>query len=210
MDEQVYRDPGGRPYAVRDGVSVWLPEYVDFAPRVLARVIDIAFVNALGFAGVLAASFGIGVVVTLAGRPVGPVAERLAGQSLGMWAVALVAAAVFETVAEGMHGSTPGKMILGLTVRADDCGFCGVKAALIRSFGYFVDGLVLGMPALMSMSTSPRRQRLGDKWARTVVVRTRSLDPSQLRPRGRFLAATGAAAIAYLALMSAGLLLRLL
>ena len=44
----------------------------------------------------------------------------------------------------------------------------------MRSLGYYVDGLFFGLVGWTSMSRSPTKQRLGDKWAGTVVVHNRS------------------------------------
>jgi len=42
-----------------------------------------------------------------------------------------------------MHGSTLGKLALSMVVVREDGSPCGLDAALLRSFAYFVDGLIL-------------------------------------------------------------------
>ena len=59
-----------------------------------------------------------------------------------------------------------------------------------RNLAYYVDSLFFGLVAYQKMSESPKRQRIGDHWGRTMVVRLAEIDPST-RPSGlRFAAAT--------------------
>jgi uncharacterized RDD family membrane protein YckC len=100
-------------------------------------------------------------------------------------------------------------MILGLTVLDATGGFCKPGAALGRELAYYIDALFFGIVAYASMNKSACQQRLGDKWAHTVVVRRRSLQPAQRRSTGRFVAAVAASCLVYCALMLASLLTRL-
>lgn len=93
---------------------------------------------------------------------------------------------------EGLHGSTLGKRICGITVVTEDLRPAGLVAALKRSVAYYLDSLFFGWIAARKMSESPRRQRHGDVWAGTMVVRIRSLDPASRRSSLRFLGAVAA------------------
>jgi uncharacterized RDD family membrane protein YckC len=157
------------------------------------------------FMGVLA-GIVLAVIRVLQHQPVRPAVSAASGWSL---ALSFVAAVAFHALAEGIHGSTPGKMMLGLTVLDSAGGFCKPGAALVRELAYFVDALFFGIVAYLSMKDSALRQRLGDKWAGTVVVRRRSLQPTQRRSTGRFIAAVAASCLAYGALILASFLARL-
>lgn len=68
-------------------------------------------------------------------------------------------------------GATPGMWVLGLRVVALRGGPPSVWDYLVRWFLFAVDGLLLGLVAGVSIAVTPRRQRVGDLLARTVVVR---------------------------------------
>jgi len=172
-------------------------EYAGFGIRLGARVIDLAVMAAAALttgavsgiiAVVLSAVLGIDTRGFLAGAGETGVAARL---------MAIFAAMVFAVVADSIHGSTPGKMILGLTVLGENGGFCGAAAAVRRELAYLLDSLFFGIPAFSSMRRTPRQQRIGDRWANTIVVRRRSLQPNQRRSGLRFAVATFAAIVAY-------------
>jgi uncharacterized RDD family membrane protein YckC len=91
---------------------------------------------------------------------------------LGMVGAWLALHFVYHTAFEGALGWTPGKKILGLRVTDLDCERAGWGAVLVRNLIRPFDaeyplGVFIGALAMM---LSPRRQRLGDRWARTLVV----------------------------------------
>jgi uncharacterized RDD family membrane protein YckC len=94
--------------------------------------------------------------------------------------------------AEGLHGSTLGKRICGLTVISENGTPATLPGALKRNIAYFWDALFFGLIAARKMSESPRNQRYGDVWGGTQVVRLSSLDASARRSWLRFLLATSA------------------
>lgn len=231
MNEQpIYHNAEGRAYTVRDGQSVWvgeesLPtptpypvtvptvapvpgptlEYVGFWPRAAARLIDLALIYAMAFASGIIVGFVIGFTAALSGRDAQAALDGLQAQSGASFGISLVAATIFYIIAESMHGSTPGKLILGFTVRAEDGSPCTVVQALKREIAYYVDGLVFGLPALSAMRSSARLQRIGDKWAKTVVVKTRSIPESERRSGLRFAGVTVLACAVYSALAVASI-----
>lgn len=89
-------------------------------------------------------------------------------------AVALISAGimwVYFTVPEALFGSTVGKLALGIRVVCADTGDKpDLRQASIRNAWRFIEILPLGIPALLATLSSPLRQRLGDRWARTLVV----------------------------------------
>lgn len=135
----------------------------------------ISLIRRLGAAGVdaLILFFGLGfVVAALLGRtstsPDGGIEFNLGGAS----ALVLFASwFVYFVAFEATLGATPGKLLLGVRVRTADGGRIGWLGALIRNLLRFVD-LCLGLVTLLLMVLTPRRQRLGDFAAGTVVVRS--------------------------------------
>jgi uncharacterized RDD family membrane protein YckC len=81
--------------------------------------------------------------------------------------------ALYYTLFEALVGATPGKMLMGLKVVMLDGRRCTITAALIRNLLRYVDAMPFGwyfVGAVLILAT-PRRQRLGDLAAGTVVRR---------------------------------------
>jgi uncharacterized RDD family membrane protein YckC len=72
--------------------------------------------------------------------------------------------------AEWRWGQTIGKNALGLRVTTESGERPGWNAAAIRNLFRLVDFLLIGP---IMIAASPRRQRLGDRLAHTVVIRDR-------------------------------------
>jgi membrane protease YdiL (CAAX protease family)/uncharacterized RDD family membrane protein YckC len=91
-------------------------------------------------------------------------------------AVAVLALVLFTAwfnyfaIAEWRWGKTIGKNALRLEVTAASGAPVTWNAAAIRNLARIIDVLVIG-PVLIA--TSPTRQRLGDRWAHTLVLRTK-------------------------------------
>jgi uncharacterized RDD family membrane protein YckC len=68
-------------------------------------------------------------------------------------------------------GVTPGMVVMGLRIECVRGGEPGVRDYLVRWFLFTVDGLLLGLVAVVSIAVTRRHQRVGDLIARTVVVR---------------------------------------
>ncbi len=83
----------------------------------------------------------------------------------------LAAEFVYFSVCEGVLGTTLGKRVFGLrVVRAADGRPCGPFAAVVRTVLRLVDNILLSLPGITFIISSPRRQRLGDRAAKTLVV----------------------------------------
>lgn len=79
-------------------------------------------------------------------------------------------------VMESFEGKTIGKKLLKLkVVKLDGSSYRGMDA-FKRRICDWIDFMFLGLPALIISSNMRLRQRLGDIWARTVVVN----DPGEL------------------------------
>lgn len=91
------------------------------------------------------------------------------------WDVAVPALIAFAylVVLEGVAGATIGKVVVGIRVRGLDGSRIGLGAAAIRNLARAVDAFPYVIPYLVgaiSVSRSETKQRLGDRWAKTVVV----------------------------------------
>ena len=180
---------------------------VGFWPRVGARVIDLIvhYLIAL-LAGFL---FGIIVVVAArtAGQPPAMLFAKRGQQGLAVYLFALLGSVAYETICEGWHGSTLGKLLLSMVVVQEDGAPCRPGPALVRSFAYFFDALFFGLIAYLAMNKTPQEQRHGDVWAHTIVAKREDAPPPSLRSRGRFAAVFLFAAMADAVLIMMGLLL---
>ncbi len=79
---------------------------------------------------------------------------------------------LYFTVAEGAMGRTLGKAILGIEVRGENGGAITWKQSVVRNVTRLVDEMpALYLLGLASILIGPRRQRVGDRFARTLVVR---------------------------------------
>jgi uncharacterized RDD family membrane protein YckC len=82
----------------------------------------------------------------------------------------------------GWRGQTPGKRALGLRVVGDDGAPVSPLASLLRNALRVVE-LPLGYaPAVLLVALSPRRQRLGDLVAGTLVLQERRYDLARYGP----------------------------
>ncbi len=78
---------------------------------------------------------------------------------------------VYLFLLEGLAGATPGKFILGLSVKTVDGAPCGVGRALVRNILRVVDAIGVYLVALISALVTKKKQRVGDLAAHTVVVK---------------------------------------
>jgi uncharacterized RDD family membrane protein YckC len=184
-----------------------LIEGVSFWPRVGARMIDIAVMTFLGF--VAGALFGVvlAVVATMLREPLAVVAARYHRAGIAVFIFSVLAGVAYHTIFDGLHGSTVGKLMLGMVVVREDGTPCDLSAALKREIAYFFDALFFGLIGYVSMKKSPQEQRYGDHWAHTIVGRRSAVAPQYLRSGRRFAGALALASLANIGLVIVGLLL---
>jgi uncharacterized RDD family membrane protein YckC len=105
---------------------------------------------------------------------------------LGMIGVWLALHFAYHFLLEWALGWTPGKRILGLRVAALDGSPVGFRGALLRNLSRILDAeypLAVFLGGFLLM-TSARRQRLGDRWGRTLVVQDAPVSRPSPRTRG--------------------------
>jgi uncharacterized RDD family membrane protein YckC len=73
---------------------------------------------------------------------------------------------------EGMMGATFGKVLAGIKVVNSEGGLVGMRGSLIRNLVRPVDAIGAYIVGAIAVVSSPRRQRLGDMVAGTVVVKS--------------------------------------
>ena len=92
------------------------------------------------------------------------------------WRFALAWIAVpltYVVLFEWLASATPGKFMVGIRVRKDTGGRVGFGQSLGRNAARLIDGLPYIIPYLVGglvVLGSDTRQRLGDRWASTVVI----------------------------------------
>lgn len=157
------------------------PEPKVRAPVVIAEGLDVRALRRRLAAGLVDAVLmiaGLALVVGIWGNNSADLeGGRLAlGLSLGWqpFLFYLLTILVCYFLFEGARSVTPGKLALGLRVVKYDGSPCGWVAALRRSILRPVDALPFAVPYLVGLATaglSARRQRLGDIFAGTLVVK---------------------------------------
>lgn len=108
-----------------------------------------------------------------------PDGEQVTGISIALsgrqWGFVLLVGLVYAVAAEAVLGATVGKLLLGLRVVRFDGTPIGWTRAAVRNFLRVVDGFPFVVPYLLgwavALGDARQRQRLGDRVARSVVVR---------------------------------------
>jgi uncharacterized RDD family membrane protein YckC len=154
--------------------------YGDFLIRVVARLLDLGVSTGLSYAGGMIGGFALLTLANLHAVSSGAV-QYAAGRSTALFISASLTGLVYESAAESIGGATVGKWICGLRVLREDLSPCTVGAAIGRNLAVYIDSLFFGLIAFRSMSRSRKKQRLGDRWAKTIVVTARTLPAIALR-----------------------------
>lgn len=175
-----------------------------FWVRVGARVVDTITHNVIWYVTSFLIGIAIGLYGMLTGAPVSQLFSQADSSPFMGFVLALVGSIFYHTTCEYLAGASLGKLLFKLYVKSEDGQRISLMAAFIRSCAYFVDGIFFGIIAYESMKISPLRQRLGDRWAKTVVVERANLLPSQIPSGWTFLLALIAAILVdgFIALIS--------
>ncbi|MCE9596117.1 MAG: RDD family protein [Planctomycetes bacterium] len=103
----------------------------------------------------------------------GGAAAMLLKDGAQRYVLGAVVYAAYYFLLEGLTGRTIGKFSQGLVVKRVDGGRAGWREAACRSLIRLVEVnplLLGGLPAAITINHSEKHQRLGDMWARTVVI----------------------------------------
>ena len=160
---------------------------VGFWPRTAGRLIDLLVHIGVGVVAGVTVAFVVVFYAALSAQPFEPLIARLGATSLSTFVFSLLGALGYQTICEGISGSSLGKRVLGFTVVQEDSSPCRMRSAFIRSLSYYLDSLCLGIVAYLAMQRTPMQQRHGDGWAQTVVVHRKKLAPERQSGMLRFL-----------------------
>jgi len=140
-------------------------EYVGIGIRFVAVLID-------SFIAVLI----LGLLMSVAGYDI----STTTGFGLNLVSAAMIGGFfLYFVLMEGFFGTTVGKMIFRVRIVKEDGRPCGLGAAVVRNLLRFIDGLpALYLIGAILIMRSNNKQRLGDRVAKTVVVKLRRGFPS--------------------------------
>jgi len=82
-----------------------------------------------------------------------------------------IAIAAYRILCDVRFGRSVGKLPFGLRVVSQTGGRITYRQAVTRFAGTFLDMMVFGLPAILSMNATQLHQRLGDRMAGTYVVK---------------------------------------
>ncbi len=141
--------------------------YATHSQRIVAFLIDMSIII-----GIMAVFFYIGGIIGLYDL------TDVFGLLTSIWFVAFtmwlwVVQAIYFTIFEAWKGQSPGKKLIGIKVTNDEHKKCGFMDAFTRNVVRLFDMVLLfyGI-SLIVMKIYPKRQRIGDKVAKTVVMKT--------------------------------------
>ena len=138
---------------------------VGVGPRAVAFLIDW-----------LLFAFMIAIVWVAAGADSATEQNLISNPNTGLSLIITVAALVYFGGLESAWGTTVGKRALGLRVAMVDGTPVTGRAVLIRTLGRLLDCFLLSpVVAAIFVWASPRNQRIGDRWANTIVIRGRRI-----------------------------------
>ena len=134
-------------------------EHVGVGLRAVATIIDTALLFVIGYF----------IAVFTGGTVEG--GFHLMGGPAFLW---LLVALVYYIVLEAGFGTTLGKRLIGLSVvRLEGGSPIDWQASIVRNVLRLVDGFLFYLVGAIAVWTSDKKQRIGDRVAGTVVVRTR-------------------------------------
>ena len=79
---------------------------------------------------------------------------------------------LYFAILEGTMGATLGKKLVKIKVVREDGSACGIGPAFVRSLLRIIDGLpFLYIIGMVLIARSDKKQRLGDRLAKTIVIK---------------------------------------
>ena len=165
------------------------PEPGGFWIRAGAHGIDWVGTSILSILGVLTVAVFSGLLVVATHHKYAGFLPVLRHPSWLQYVTGILVTITYQAVCESVGGATLGKRLCGLQVVSENFGPVTLMQAIKRSVTLFIDGFFFGAVAWHHMSDSPMKQRIGDSWAGTYVVKRRTLPEAQQRTMKIFLAA---------------------
>jgi len=78
---------------------------------------------------------------------------------------------IYFIALEGTIGATIGKLVCKIRVKKENGDACRIWEAFVRNILRIVDGLAFYLVGIILIAISDKKQRLGDKVAKTVVLK---------------------------------------
>jgi len=123
------------------------------------------------FVSILIDGIILGIISFAVGLALGVFSRPPAGAPFAWWAVSFIITIAYFTYLEGSKGQTIGKMITKIKVVREDGRPIDMSQAFIRNILRLIDGLIAYLIGAILIWRSDKKQRLGDRIAKTVVVR---------------------------------------
>lgn len=164
-------------------------EGAGFGVRFGARVIDMVIHYIIWFAIPFVVGTIVAVYAAIAEIPLDQILDNSMPPLLIRFLLPTTSYVLFYAFSECIAGTTVGKLIFRLHVVSIKSKPITFSAALKRSLSFYVDSLLLGLVAYDSMRKSLLNQRIGDRWADTVVVPRANLISSQIPSTGKYILA---------------------
>jgi uncharacterized RDD family membrane protein YckC len=135
-------------------------EPVGVGLRAVATVIDTALLMVVGY------------ILALVTGNTTATGFNLSGGPFFIW---LLIAIGYYTALEARPGQTFGKRLINLkVVKLEGAGPIDMQAAIVRNVLRLVDGFLFYLIGAIAVWASEKKQRLGDRVAGTIVVRSRT------------------------------------
>jgi uncharacterized RDD family membrane protein YckC len=123
------------------------------------------------FVSLVIDSIIIGIIIGALGTILG-VEMMESGTAPWYWGVfSFIIYLAYYTYLEGSRGQTIGKMITRIKVVREDGRPIDMNQALTRNILRIIDGFIGYLIGAILIWRSDKKQRLGDRWANTVVVK---------------------------------------
>jgi uncharacterized RDD family membrane protein YckC len=177
--------------------------------RFLARLIDTVFGLGIGFVAGLVTGIILAILAKTGGIEPGW-QKNLHGFSLATLAFAFLGNILYHFFCEGIHGATLGKLCCGIRVVRLDGSPSNFRGAIIRTLAFYIDSLFFGLVALNSMNKSSLKQRYGDVWGKTLVLKDNDIAPESQRSPMHFILGFFLGIGCWVMAMIAGLVLRII
>lgn len=165
-ENDVFRGLVSARHIIKELERVETKIYATLTQRIVAFLIDLAIII-----GIVITFFYLGGVLGL--YDLTDVGELF----MSIWFVAFimwlwVAQAIYFTIFEGFSGQSLGKWLVKIKVTTDERNRCGFMGAFTRNIVRILDMvLFIYIVSLVVMSMYPKRQRIGDMVAKTVVLK---------------------------------------
>ena len=122
------------------------------------------------FISLLMDTIVLGVLIGVVGSILGlSVVSRTAGWGFGLLSFIIFLA--YFTYLEGSKGQTIGKMVTKIKVVGEDGEMINMNQAFTRNILRVIDGLLAYLIGAILIWRSDKKQRLGDRIAKTVVIK---------------------------------------